>query len=59
MKKYTKINLTITKFDIEDIITASGEIVDASTFTDKDADMYEIYKQNSSADNTKVSVFTW
>ena len=59
MKKYTKINLTITKFDIEDIITASGEIVDASTFTGKDADMYEIYKQNSSADNTKVSVFTW
>ncbi|MBQ9968410.1 MAG: hypothetical protein IJO88_06790 [Oscillospiraceae bacterium] len=59
MKKYTKINLTITKFDIEDIITSSGEIVDASTFTGENATMYEIYKENSSADNKNVSVFTW
>ena len=59
MKKYTKINLTITKFAVEDIITASGEIVDATMFTGADKEMYDVYKENSSAKNQNVSVFTW
>ena len=59
MKKYEKINVTITKFNVEDIITASGVIVDASSFTGSNAEMYEIYQQNSDAKNANVSVFTW
>ena len=59
MKKYTKINLTITKFAVEDIITASGEIVDATMFTGANEEMYDIYKENSAEKHTNVAVFTW
>lgn len=59
MKKYEKINVTITKFNVEDIITASGVIVSADGLTGANAEMYEVYKQNSAAGNTNVSVFTW
>ena len=59
MKKYEKINVTITKFNVEDIITASGLIVSADSLTGANAEMYEVYKQNSTAGNTNVSVFTW
>ena len=59
MKKYSKPNVEITNFDVNDIITASGMIVNADTFTGKNADMYNIYVSNSEAKNTNVSVFTW
>ena len=59
MKKYTKPNAEITKFTVCDIITASGEIVDGTTFTGDNATMYEIYKENSSVGSKNVSVFTW
>ena len=59
MKKYEKINVTITKFNVEDIITASGIIVNANDLTGASKDMYEIYSANSEAKNTNVSVFTW
>ena len=59
MKKYTKINVTVTKFDVEDIVTASGLIVNASELTGANAEMYEVYKKNSTTGNTNVSVFTW
>jgi len=59
MKKYTRPNAEIVNFDVCDIITASGEIVDATAFTGENATMYEIYKENSSVDNSQVSVFTW
>ena len=59
MKKYTKPNANITTFNVEDIITASGAIVNAETFTGANADMYEVYQANSTADNKNVAVFTW
>lgn len=59
MKKYTKINVTITKFDVEDIITSSGVIVSSGELTGANAEMYEVYQKNSAAQNTNVSVFTW
>lgn len=59
MKKYTKINVTITKFDVEDIITSSGVIVSSGELTGASAEMYEVYQKNSAAQNTNVSVFTW
>jgi len=59
MKKYTIPNAEIVAFEVEDIITASGEILDATTLTGENATMYEIYKENSSVDNGQVSVFTW
>ena len=59
MKKYSKPNANITNFDVNDIITASGLIVNADTFTGADAEMYEIYVNSSEAKNTNVSVFTW
>ena len=59
MKKYTRPNAEIVAFNVEDIITASGEILDASAFTGENATMYEIYKDNSSVDSENVAVFTW
>ena len=59
MKKYTRPDVKSVKFDMMDIITASGMIVNAETFTGANAEMYEVYKNNSSAQNTNVSVFTW
>lgn len=59
MKKYTSPNAKSIKFDVMDIITVSGEVVNASTFTGANAEMYEIYSQNSAAKNENVSVFTW
>ena len=59
MKKYTNQDLKIITFVIEDVITQSGDIVDASTLIGKDADMYQIYSDNSKVKSTNVSVFTW
>ena len=59
MKKYEKINVTITMFDVEDIVTASGLIVNSNELTGASAEMYQIYTNNSAAKNTNVSVFTW
>lgn len=59
MKKYTRPNLEITSFDVRDIITVSGEIVNESELTGEVADMYDIYTKNSAVDNKNVSVFTW
>ena len=59
MKKYTKISVTIQKFDVEDIITSSGVIVSAGELTGASAEMYAVYQNNSAAKNTNISVFTW
>jgi len=59
MKKYTRPTLEAVKFSIEDIITASGEVVNVDALTGKDKDMYEIYQKNSSVQNTDVAIFTW
>ena len=59
MKKYTKPNAKITNFNVEDIITASGLIVNADSFTGANAEMYEVYKENSATGNSNVAVFTW
>ena len=59
MKKYTRPDVKTIKFDMMDIITASGLIVNADSFTGANAEMYEVYKNNSNVQNTNVSVFTW
>ena len=59
MKNYTRPIAEIAKFDVADIITSSGMIVNSDTFTGANADMYAIYQQNSVADNKNVAVFTW
>jgi hypothetical protein len=59
MKKYTRPNMEIAKFSVEDVITSSGLIVSANELTGANAEMYEVYKANSSVANTNVSVFTW
>ncbi len=59
MKNYIKPNMNVVNFDATDIITASGLIVSSNELTGKSAEMYEVYKANSTAGNTNVSVFTW
>ena len=62
MKKYTRPNLEIASFDVEDIITvsgASGAIVNSAELKGQDLSMYEVYKDNSAAPSDNVSVFTW
>ena len=59
MKKYTRPNAKIVAFSVEDIITQSGMIVDAGSLSGANKDMYEIYQQNSTADNNNIAVFTW
>ena len=59
MKKYTRPNMEIAKFSVEDVITSSGLIVSAGELTGANAEMYEVYKSNSAVGNTNVSVFTW
>ena len=59
MKNYTKPNIEISKFAVEDIITASGVIVNAQDFTGKDKEMYDVYMSNSKQQSENVSVFTW
>ena len=62
MKNYTKPNMNITKFDVESIITASGNdgvVVKANTLTGDDLAMYDVYKSSSAAKSENVSIFTW
>ena len=59
MKNYIKPDMKVVNFDATDIITASGLIVSANELTGANAEMYEIYKNNSNVQNTNVSVFTW
>ena len=59
MKKYTRPNIAIVTFSVEDVITQSGVIVDAGALTGANKEMYEVYQQNSAADNANVAVFTW
>ena len=59
MRNYTRPNVEVTKFDVADIITSSGVIVNASNLTGASKDMYEVYQANSTADNKNISVFTW
>ena len=46
---------------MEDIIAASGigVVVNAQDLTGEDENMYDIYYNNSSEQNTEVSIFTW
>ena len=59
MKNYSRPNMEVISFDIEDIITVSGQIVNAADLTGEDYNMYKVYQQNSGAQNTNISVFTW
>ena len=59
MKKYTRPDATSIKFDVVDVITSSGVIVNSDALTGASAEMYEVYQKNSTAKNTNISVFTW
>jgi len=59
MKKYTKPNAEIVAFEVEDVITQSGVIVDAAGLTGEDKSMYDVYKTNTEARKIKVAVVTW
>ncbi len=59
MKRYEIPNVKFVGFDVEDIITQSGVIVDAGSLMGEDKNMYQVYEQNSQAKNTNISVFTW
>ena len=59
MKKYSMPNVEFSVFSVDGIITASGDIVSYDTLTGENAQMYEIYKENSEVQNTNISVFTW
>ena len=59
MKKYENPNVKFVGFDVEDIITQSGLVVNSSELTGASAEMYDIYRNNSAVKNTNVSVFTW
>ena len=51
--------MEIARFSVEDVITSSGLIVNADSLTGANAEMYEVYQNNSAAKNTNISVFTW
>ena len=59
MKKYLRPGVELVTFDIEDVITSSGNIVNSSTLKGEDANIYKVYSQNSEVGNTNVSVFRW
>ena len=59
MKNYNKPVAKVVKFDIENIITASGVITDASTLTGERLELYESYYAKSDVKNTDVAMFTW
>jgi len=60
MKNYIRPSMEVSKFDVADIMTASGEILDASALTGKEGSLYEAYTAaaGSSAYET-VAVFEW
>ena len=59
MKKYIRPDVDIVTFEVEDIITVSGLIVNKSELEGKDLDIYTAYTKNSNVDNNNVSIFTW
>ena len=59
MKKYIKPEFNFTQFNVEDVITQSGVVVNADNLVGADKDMYEVYIQNSAVKSENVSVFTW
>ena len=58
MKKYIRPDVDIVTFEVEDIITVSGLIVNKSELEGKDLDIYTAYTKNSNVDNNNVSIFT-
>jgi len=54
MKNYTRPDVEVIAFSVEDVITQSGVIVNADSFTGENKDMYEIYQQNSYGCNRKA-----
>lgn len=52
--------MELSKFDVADIITVSGEIVDAATLKNNPADLYEAYANaEGSSAYANVAVFEW
>lgn len=61
MKNYIRPNMELSKFDVADIITVSGEIVDAKSLTGSNAgDLYAEYAtQAGESAYQNVAVFEW
>lgn len=60
MKKYNRPVAEVSKFDIADIITASGEIVAYSTLEGDNLDLYNAYTASSGSSKLEnVAVFEW
>ena len=59
MKNYKIPNAEFVRFDIEDVITASGVIVDANELTGEDLIIFKEYYKNSAIRNSDVTVIEW
>ena len=60
MKNYIRPIAEVSKFDVADIITVSGEIVDAGALENNPKDLYEAYAAaDGSSAYTNVAVFEW
>lgn len=61
MKNYIRPIVEVSKFDVADIITVSGQITNASTLAPEstEAALYDAYVNASAVDNTAVAVFQW
>lgn len=60
MKNYIRPSVEVSKFDVADIITASGDVVPVASFTDGtvEKDMYQEYK-TAGGTATNATVFQW
>jgi hypothetical protein len=62
MKNYIRPSVEVSKFDVADIITVSGHVMNASTLAPEstEAALYDAYvAAEGSAQNTSVAVFEW
>ena len=60
MKNYIRPSVEVSKFDVADIITVSGEIVDAGTLKNDPKALYDVYAAaDGSSAYTNVAVFEW
>ncbi|MBE7015331.1 MAG: hypothetical protein E7417_00690 [Ruminococcaceae bacterium] len=61
MKNYIRPSVEVSKFDVADIITVSGHVMEASSLAPEstDAALYDAYKAVSSVDSANVAVFQW
>ena len=61
MKNYIRPIAEVSKFDVADIITASGVLMKASDLAQDSAaaKLYELYEAGSEVDNAAVVTYEW